>query len=484
MDVEIIDLGIIVIFFIGLLIVGYISGRNLKGSDDFAFARGRLRFPVLLGTLVASTVGASATIGRAGKAYEVGMTISLTALAYAVGLLAFAFIAPILRRQQLFSIPKVMGKRYGAPSRVVSSIVLIVTTIVLYSAQLIAVGLVGVALLGPLGVDYQTVVIVGAAIITAYTLMGGMMAVAVTDVVQAVIVFVSLGIILPFYIIDDLGGAAMAIDLLKPQEGAFLGGLSPWFLIAVALVDIPICLIDPSLWQKAAGAQSEKDLRRAVLATAFTFFIWSGFAACLGVWSAYLIPGLQETLGSDAALPQLVATYMPPIIRGICFAALMAIMMSTADTALLIAGTTFSLDLLKVSRPNTDDRTLLKTTRWVIIIIGGCAPVIALSMQGIFEVLLFSFAIFVVAMFAPVMAAIFWSRASQVGAMTSAIAAIITLAVAQVMRMDGALPTWMEPIILALIVSCVLMISISYMTTRNGLHSTRLIDLDPEDIAS
>jgi len=82
----------------------------------------------------------------------------------------------------------------------------------------------------------------------------------------------------------------------------------------------------------------------------------------------HLLPDLaQSTGGVDSAIPGQVALYMPPVLRGFCLAAMMAIMMSTADTALLISGTTFSRDIVRAFRPQSSDKALLRLARIFII---------------------------------------------------------------------------------------------------------------------
>ena len=99
------DLAVVALYFAGAMAVGYLSSRRIASSDDFSIAGGKLRYPVLLGTLVATAIGASATMGRAGKAYAVGIAIVLAGVAYAAGLYLFSFLAPIIKRIGIWSVP-------------------------------------------------------------------------------------------------------------------------------------------------------------------------------------------------------------------------------------------------------------------------------------------------------------------------------------------------------------------------------------------
>ncbi len=85
-------------------------------------------------------------------------------------------------------------------------------------------------------------------IMVLYTIMGGLLAVAYTDLIQTVIMLAAVGIVLPLFIIADVGGA-VSLDFLTPQSGNFWGGLTPIYIISIILIDLPFSIIDPSLWQ-------------------------------------------------------------------------------------------------------------------------------------------------------------------------------------------------------------------------------------------
>jgi Na+/proline symporter len=173
----------------------------------------------------------------------------------------------------------------------------------------------------------------------------------------------------------------------------------------------------------------------------------------------------------------MIITYMPPVIRGVCLAAMMAIMMSTADTALLIAGTTFSRDIVQFYRPRTADKSLLKIARVFIFCIGVLGVVFALNMKGIFDILLLAFAIFVSGVFIPTMAAFFWKKATRAGAIVSSVAASIAVVVLYGLKLSGMLPAWIEPIIISIFLSLVLMVGVSLATYRPETATPRIRDL-------
>lgn len=471
------DFAVIAFYFAGMVFVGWLASRKVNSVQDYAIAGGKLGFPVLLGTLVATQIGGGATLGRAGKAYEVGIAIGIASLAYALGLYLFTRLSPVLRRLKVWTIPGALDLRYGPLMRIVVSVVILITIIALFSAQLIAFGLAVVALSGGTGVTFTQAVLVAAVIMVAYTVVGGFFAVAYTDLIQAVIMVIGIGIMLPVLVVSDLGGPAVAVAHLKPDMGNFLGGMAGLFVLSFFVIDIPAVLIDVSLWQRNAAASSDAQMKKALYWTIGVFVAWSVVAIALGIWASVLLPELGISgRGGDAAIPELIILYMPPIAKGLCLAALMAVMMSTADTALLLGGTTMGFDVVKALKPEVSDKTVMRVTRTTIVLIGVIGSIIALGRGGLFEIVLVAMAIYVSGAFFPTMAALFWRRATSAGALASTVGATLCVLVLYAMKKAGTLPHGVEPIFVALLVSAILLVGVSVLTGKWSLPTTRLID--------
>ncbi|MCP4750454.1 MAG: sodium:solute symporter family protein [Proteobacteria bacterium] len=473
-----IDLGIIALYLLILIGIGYYASRKVKGTEDYTIAGRRLGYPVMLGTLIGTAIGAAATVGKAGKAYDVGFALFVATLAYGIGLILFGFIAPTIRKIEIWTIPDALALRYGNSMRIVTAVVMVLAVIALFGGQLIAVGLAVTSVLADFGITYTQAILGAGLIMVLYTIMGGLLAVAYTDLLQTLIMLVCIGILLPIFIIQDVGGASVAFDLLKPGEGNFWGGLTVVYIISLFLIDIPFCLVDPSLWQRASAAKDSSMIRKSVFITSGIYFYWSFIAVFMGVMAAHLFPGLAGTSGGvDSAIPLMVTKYMPAVLKGICLAAMMAIMMSTADTALLISGTTFSWDILRAFRPQTEDKTLLICARVFILVIGVLGVIFALNMKGIFDILLLAFAIFVSGIFVPTMCALFWKKATKSGALVSAIVASVAVVILYGLKLSNMLPNWIEPIIISIALSLILMVVVSLATYKPDQATKRLVDL-------
>lgn len=469
-----IDIAIIIIFLIGMLIVGYYASQKIKDHEDFSIAGRRFGFPVLLGTLIASCIGASSTMGQAGKAYEHGIALFVATIAYSLGLILFGLIAPTIRQSNVWNVPEILYIRYGKGMRLVFGVTLLLGVIALFGTQLIAVGLVVTSVMGNLGINYVEAIIGACVVMTLYTMMGGLLAVAYTDVVQTIIMILAVGVILPIIVFYDMG-ASTTIQIMIPEPGNFWGELTPIYLLSIFVTDILFCLIDPSLWQRTAAAKNSTSIKKGMFVTAGVYTYWSLMMVFLGIAAAHLFPHLAGSEASvDAAIPSLIVYYMPVGLKGLAITAMMAVMMSTSDTALLVAGTTASHDIVKPLFPDIEEKKLMMISRGVILFIGLLGIVFALNMKGLFDLILLALAIFVSGGFVPTMAAIFWKTATKAGAVCSSISGSVLVVALYGLKLSDLLPGWIEPIIISVMVSFIAMFGISWLTYSPKTATERL----------
>jgi SSS family solute:Na+ symporter len=418
MAIDIIDGLVILVYLLAIVSVGYYASTKVNSSADYAVAGRSMSFPVLCGTLIGTTIGAAATMGKAGKAYEAGFAVLFASVAYMLGYALMAFFASRLRAANIDSMPDVLERRYGKAMRIVGALILLLAAVPVMGIQLAACGLIVTQFLPDLGIGFTGAVVIAAAVIVVYTLLGGLLAVAFTDLMQVAIMFLGIGILLPLLLFFEVGTLEdMKAVLVPPVEG-WLGGLDLAYTLSFFPVFTAMVLIDPSVWQRIAAAKSAEDLRPAMFLTAGFFGFWSVLVVGLGVVAFNLYPTLPE---ADLAIPQMIVDYMPPVLKGICLAAIIALIMSTGDSMLLICGTTVSWDIVRVLRPGTQDRTLLLISRLVILMVGIVSIFFALLRIPLFEVNFMALGIFVSGLFMPVMGAIFYRHATTIGAVCATV---------------------------------------------------------------
>jgi SSS family transporter len=465
------DVAVIIGYLLMMIGIGIWSSKKVKNLNDYALAGRKLGYPVMLGTLIGACIGAASTIGKAGKAYEIGFIFFVATLGYIIGLIFFGFFSKKLRQINITTIPEALKRRYGTGMEVATGGAMALSVIALFGAQIVGMGLVFSSIGSSYGLNYQTCILIAGGILIFYTLVGGLFAVAYTDMIQTVIMLACIGIIMPIIVLNQVSMENLSV-LLKPHPGPILGGMTPFYVLSIFIIDFAFCMVDPGLWQRANAARDEKVIKRSMLVTAGIYFYWSLVIVFLGVAGTLLIPDVVARYGSaDAIIPALIVNYMPPVVVGLCLVALMAVMMSTASVALLIVGTTVASDLVPAIRPNTSEKGLLIYAKMSILIFGVLGIICALIMKGVFDILLLAFAIYVSAVFVPVMAAFYWEKATKAGAIVSSIVATIVVVALYALNK----PYGMEPILISLVVSFVLMWGVSQITYKPESATPRLI---------
>jgi len=468
------DIGIILFYLAGMVAVGIWTSRKVKNLADYSLAGKSLGFLVMIGTLVGAAIGAASTMGKAGKAYELGIIFVTAGFGYIAGLVVFGLLSGRLRRLGIWTIPEALYKRYGKGINLACGAAMFITVIALFGGQIIGIGLIFTAVGQTLGLTYTTSIILAGVVMILYTVLGGLFAVAYTDLVQTVIMLVSIGVLLPIFILANDSGSILAGAWQSAAEGTG-PGISPVYLVSIWIIDFCFCLVDPGLWQRANAAKSGKIIRNSMFVTAGVYVYWSIVVVLIGLLGIFLVPNIVQNYGStDAVIPVMIVKYMPVGLVGLCLAGLMAVMMSTASVALLISGTTVANDLIKAARPQTSETRLLLWAKLVIILVGALGIVFAMVMRGIFDILLLAFAVYVSAIFIPAMAAFFWKKATRQGAIVSSIVSTIVCVALYAVKQFVEIP-WLEPIVISLAVSLILMWTVSRATYKPESATPKLI---------
>nr|HPO46453.1 hypothetical protein [Spirochaetota bacterium] len=350
--VGMIDVVVIVLYFLFILTIGVISYRRVKNEQDFSLAGRSLGYPLLIGAITATAIGSGATLGVGGLSYNIGIASLWSVIAYALGLIGFAFIARVIRRIKLWTIPEVLRERYGNTTRIVVAIFLMLGLIALFGVQVAALGTVFTVIGDVFGVTYGTAVLIAGGVMIAYTFAGGMFAIAYTEIVQAFLLLSVLGIMMPLFVFGDTPLATVAAGVPEKMfdfmRGAPVHTMIGWFLTL-----LPICFIDVSLWQRASSARNEGVAVKSILVSTVLYFGYSVAIILVGIAGFYHYPDLVKTYGtSDVVIPVIIGKHLPVVAVGLSLAAILAVVMSNAASVLMVAGMTGSTDIARIFKPN------------------------------------------------------------------------------------------------------------------------------------
>ncbi len=396
------DLLGLAVYFLLLIVIGYRSARRVKTSDDFAVAGNRITWPILFATLAASFLGGGASLGRAGKSFVEGYAFMFAASAFPIAtVLAGLWIAPKLKRYTgAHTVGDIMAHHYGAPARLFTGIFSMIYCIGILGAQALAIGTVFNAVLGT---DVSTGIVIGMALVLLYSTVGGMWAVIQTDVLQ----FLMLAFFMPITLVIGIqlvGGPVALIEQLPATHFTLMGNYSPVLFFSIFIAFLLGETLVPPYTQRALAAPDSRNARIGYSIAGGFGFLFYFITTTIGLVALVLYPEISP----DQALPSLIRSALPAGITGLVLAALLAVVMSTADSYLNSSAVVFVRDIWQsFINPEITEQHRLWLERGVNLGIGIGAVIFALYATSIVDALLLSYALWAPTILIPFVLGVF-----------------------------------------------------------------------------
>jgi len=382
-----------IFYLVVILVVGFITYNINKSHKDFFIAGRKLNPWVVAFSERASGESAWLLLGLPGAAFASGLMEFWTALGCVSGIIFYwFFIAKALRveteRLGAITLPTFLAARFEKGQsviRVLATFIIVFFFIFYLSAQFNGAGKI---LNVTFGLDQTKGMIIGAAVIIFYTMMGGFFAVAWTDMVQGIIMIGTL-VVLPLVGLAELkeinDGSIVLADLVA-QEGhplmSFTGGKSGWAAAAMIISGLSWALGymgQPHLLTRFMAIKSADKIKISRrIAIAWVIPAFSG-AVLIGIIGAGLYgQGMFDDI--EKVLPHLANELLPAWLAGIFVSGAIAAMMSTADSQLLVISSSLIEDFYhQTLGRDVGDKLLLKGSRYITIIVGLVGFAIALT---------------------------------------------------------------------------------------------------------
>lgn len=409
-----IDWVMIALYFLLMIGIGVYSAFRVKDSEDFAVAGNKIIWPVLFATLSASFLGGGSSLGRAGQTFNDGYVFLFAASGFAIQtFLSGWLIAPKLKRYPgAQTLGDIMEIHYGGAARLISAVLSLVFCAAILGAQALAIGTLFQAILG---MSITTGILLGMSIVMLYSVAGGMWAVIQTDVIQ----FLLLGVFLPVTLIiglHQIGGPAELAAALPLGHFSVMGNYE---IITFATIFIAFflgeALVQPYA-QRAFCAPDPKNAQKGYMLSGLFGLMFFTVTATLGLVALIMFPNIAP----DQALPTLVKNILPIGITGLVLAALLAVVMSTADSYLNSTAVVFVRDIYsKHINCNASSKQHLKIERWVSLIVGVVATLFALTATSIVDALLMSYSLWAPTMIIPLIGAVLFNVMSKRAALSA-----------------------------------------------------------------
>lgn len=423
-----IDYFIVLLYLGGILILGLYFRKYVKSSSDYFLAGKALPFWAIGMSIVVTDIGVVDFVGLTGQAYRYGIVVAnmdWIGSVPAMILSALVFV-PYYWRAGVFTIPEYLGRRYNIYVRTISSVAWLIIMVFSLGIMLYASGL----LLGELmGWPIRLAVMVTAVVVGLYTILGGLSAVVMTDVVQLLIMFIGAIaiLILGFW---ELGGwAAMVakIQALGPQYADHFTLIVspqantpyPWtgILFGLAIVLAPAYFIaNQTIVQRCLGAQDEWHAKASMLFGAFLKMAIPVLVVFPGLIALGLEPGIED---SDNAFARMIKNLLPPGLTGLVFAAFFAALMSSVDSSLNSAATLFTKDIYQpfIKKDGNDRHYLIigQIFTGIFLIFATITSELSKFFEGIYQYIQTLLSFIQGPILAVLVLGMFWIRTTQWG---------------------------------------------------------------------
>ena len=412
-----------------LLLVGLSARRCGESRDAFFVAGRRGSVRGIAGSLLATVVGGSATIGVAGLVYERGITGIWWSLAGSIGLTVLALaLVPRIRAFDVYTLPGLLERLYGRRVSVVAALLIVVAWTGVMSGQIVAAARVLTAIGTGTPALWMTLF---TGVLVAYAIVGGQRAIIRTDQAQALMIILGLSLGVAA-LLTGAGGNDILAEGLPPGSLSF--PVSPafgWVDLGTMLVLVgSTYLVGPDIYTRIFSSKDVATARRAALWAAALSVPVACLVAFMGLAARALAPGIV----AEEALPWLVAHALPSGVAAVLLVGLVAALMSSADSILLGQAVILADDVLARIRP-VDDRRAVLLARVCIAALGLLSLFLALSFRGVIASLMFAYSVFAGGIVGPVLLGLIGGRLRPRGS-----AALVGMCVGGVAGLCGSLP--------------------------------------------
>ena len=391
---------VVLIIYLGFLAALAIwSHRETNTLSGYYLAGKKLPYWVVAFSTNATGESGWLLLGLTGMGYAVGAQAYWVLVGEAVGIaLSWILISRRLKRMgdetHSITVPDVLAARFNDSWHLIRAVavVIILTMVTAYvTAQLVASGK---AFSEFIGMEYEVGVVVGSAIIIAYTFIGGYKAVSYTDVLQGVLMLLGL-IIVPVVAVNAAGGWDSVISNLVAQDPNLVSmfsiadGMEGWVgIVSFLAIGLPFLGV-PQLLVRFMSARDDAELKKARYVSVCITLFFSFGAVTAGIAGRALFPGIEDP---ETIFPMLANELFPPLISGVLLVIVLSAIMSTADSLLLLASSAIVRDTMqKILGSQKSDKVLSGYGKVVTILIGIVAIAFAIpEAQFIFYFVLFA----------------------------------------------------------------------------------------------
>jgi len=370
--------------FLYLLIqfaIGIAVSKRVASEADYLLAGRRLGLALGAFSVFATWFGAETIVGAAGAIYDTGLAGgSADPFGYALCLiLGGLLLAMPLWRRHFTTFADLFRVRYSPGVERLAVLLMVPTSVIWAAAQIRAFGQVVSA---SSNIDVSAAISVAAILVVLYTVIGGMLADAITDVVQGAALII--GLVVLFFVVNTAaGGFSVTLGMVEPGRlRIFATEKQSWLEVAEEWA-VPVfgSLLAVELISRMLACKSPETARGAMLLGGGIYLVVGLIPVFLGLIGPGLLPGLED---GEQIIPRLAQQHLSSFVYVLFAGALISAILSTVDSALLAAASLISHNLIVPFRPDWSERHKVRSARAGVIAMGCIAYVMALHAGGIY----------------------------------------------------------------------------------------------------
>ncbi|MFF3819835.1 sodium:solute symporter [Streptomyces bluensis] len=456
-----IDYTVIVVYLAGMLAMGWWGMRRARSKSEFLVAGRRLGPAMYSGTMAAIVLGGASTIGGVGLGYRYGLSGAWMVFTIGLGLLALSvFFSARIARLKVYTVSEMLDLRYGGGrAGVISGVVMWAYTLMLAVTSTIAYATIFDVLFD---LNRAVAIVLGGSIVVAYSTLGGMWSITLTDMVQFVVKTIGvLLLLLPIAVVKAGGFSEMKAQL--PADYFAPLGIGGETIFTYVLIYTFGMLIGQDIWQRVFTARSDRTAKWGGTIAGTYCLAYALAGAVIGTAAKVLYPKLGS---ADDAFATIVKDELPVGVRGLVLAAALAAVMSTSSGALIACATVANNDIWSrlrgAVRPgrDRDAHDEVRGNRAFILVMGVAVIGTAIAIDNVVEALTVAYNLLVGGLLVPILGGLVWRRGTVYGALASVVAG--GLAVIALMATYGILAN--EPVYYGLLSSLAAYLIVSLAT--------------------
>ena len=424
----------ILLYLLALVAVGWRKAKKVQDSDDFMVAGRSLPWYVLVGTLLATWIGSGSLFSGAGLGYRNGLAGLWSSGGAWVGIVLVFFIAKRIRNLGKVTVPDVFEARYGKLAATLATITTVIAYLTIVSYQFKGGGKV-LSIVTEGAISAEAGIVITAVFAILYTVLAGMLSVVYTDVVNGVLMTIGCVATLGFLLVE-VGGLDVVLQSAEAagKWGLFghwaaesdSGASGPVVAISLCVPTMLLLLGDANMYQRIFSARDGGTARRAVFFWVIGVVVLETCISLLGLTGSVAAEqGLIEDLaasraGTENVIPTLAMDAVPMALGMLMVATMMAVIVSTADSFLLIPATNLTRDVYqRWISPNAPQSRVVLISRVLVLALGGVAYLLVEQFPTVLEAAVTAYTIYGTSITPALLAAFLWKRTTTAGAVAS-----------------------------------------------------------------